>query len=409
MNLNLLQKLFQPIFVRLYDVWAGGNVTAFDRAAYEHRLVRGVVDTIATHAAKAEAMHVVVDKNGRISQILRNSPYAKLLNFSPNPLMSGFDFKYRLFSQLEQYTTSFCYIRWNGLQPEMLLPVDYKSAKIYKPSGGGQYNFEFIDADGQQITVLLEDVIILRKLFGNGEIFGDGNAPVQSTLDMIKASDDAILEALCVSNKIRGLLKAGKSMLSKGDKDKNSDDFAAQYDRAAKKGGFITVDSTEDYKPLEAKTLTANALQVQEIKKDIFRYWHVCEAVATGDYSSDQYQSFFESVIEPRLICASQALTNGFFTTREKNVGNRIIFNSSLLMHSSPQTKISLVQTAKETGLLTVNEQRELFGYPPVEGGDDRQVSLNYVKAGDQTKYQTGAEETPEPGNDDAGGAKKDS
>ena len=31
-----------------------------------------------------------------------------------------------------------------------------------------------------------------------------------------------------------------------------------------------------------------------------------------------------------------------------------------------------------------------MFGYAGVEGGDERQVSLNYIKAADQSAYQTG-------------------
>jgi len=31
-----------------------------------------------------------------------------------------------------------------------------------------------------------------------------------------------------------------------------------------------------------------------------------------------------------------------------------------------------------------------MFGYPPIEGGDQAEVSLNYVKDTDQSEYQTG-------------------
>ena len=61
-------------------------------------------------------------------------------------------------------------------------------------------------------------------------------------------------------------------------------------------------------------------------------------------------------------------------------------------MSASMQTRINLLDATRETGELTPNERRELMGYPPVEGGDERQVSLNYVKAKDQSKYQTGDE-----------------
>ena len=41
---------------------------------------------------------------------------------------------------------------------------------------------------------------------------------------------------------------------------------------------------------------------------------------------------------------------------------------------------------------MTINEYRELMYYGPVEDGDVRMVSLNYVKAGDQSLYQIGQE-----------------
>ena len=59
-------------------------------------------------------------------------------------------------------------------------------------------------------------------------------------------------------------------------------------------------------------------------------------------------------------------------------------------MGTSLQTRINIISQSKEIGILTINEQRELLGYPPVEGGDIRQVSLNYINADDQSEYQSG-------------------
>ena len=56
-----------------------------------------------------------------------------------------------------------------------------------------------------------------------------------------------------------------------------------------------------------------------------------------------------------------------------------------------------------DRGAITINEYRELHYYPPIEGGDVRMVSLNYVKATDQSLYQTGQEEhAPAAGADPA-------
>lgn len=391
--MGFLSNLFKRERVRMAYPFVTGSVTSFDGEAYEHELVRGIIDAIASHAAKADAMHVVVDAQGRIKEIKHNSPYAKLLNSQPNPMMTGYDLKYRLFSQLLQYTTSFCYVRWNGVNPEMLLPVDYSSVKVFRD--GGNYYAEITWHDGDQTTVPLDDLIVLRKMFGNGEIMGDGNSPLENTLDVIKAGDEGFKEAVSVSNKVRGIFKSKKSMLSPGDKKGIADTFADQFAAAAKSGGIVAIDAMEEYAPLTAQTMTIGAPQMLEIKKNLHRYWHVSDAFVTGDYTDTQFQASFDGAVEPPLIQASQAFTNGFFTPTERNHGNRIIFNTSTLIHASVDTKIKLLETARENGLFTVNEQRELFGFAPVEGGDERMVSLNYVKSTDQSKYQTG-EDKPE-------------
>ncbi len=48
-----------------------------------------------------------------------------------------------------------------------------------------------------------------------------------------------------------------------------------------------------------------------------------------------------------------------------------------------------------DRGALTINEYRELMYYGPVEDGDQRLVSLNYVKVGDQSLYQVGQQNEP--------------
>ena len=104
-------------------------------------------------------------------------------------------------------------------------------------------------------------------------------------------------------------------------------------------------------------------------------------------------------MIEPILIQMGQAFTNACFTQREKDVGNRIIFTSSAMINASTSEKVQLVNATREIGLMTTNEQRELFGLPPVEGGDERIISLNYIKQSDMSKYQTGQEPQEDPGN----------
>ena len=380
---------------------AAGRSSPWNREVYAQETVRAIIDCIASHAAKAEALHVVLDKYGRVKEIKRNSPYAKLLNLRPNSLMTGFDLKYKMVAQLEDKTTALAYIKWDGMTPTAIVPIGYQNFDFYGIEGGG-YAVKFLDdMDGREYIMNTEDVVILRKFYNQRPLAGDGNSPIYNTLSMIKASDEGLTEALTVANKVRGLVRQKKSMLSPDDVGKSTQDFVARFQQAAKEGGIVGVDAMEDFTPLNVTPWSANAAQMKEIRANLFYYWRVNEAILTSNYNSAQFQAFYEAVLEPILTQMSQAFTNACFTPREQDVGNRILFNTSALISASTSEKVQLVNTTREIGLLTTNEQRELFGYPPVEGGDERVLSLNYIKNSDMSQYQTGQEQTQEGGEGD--------
>ena len=390
--MGLLSKLFGNVKVRYIFGDTSARSAPFNREAYEHETVRAVIDCIATHTAKAEAMHVVLDKDGRVKEIKRNSQYVKLLNQSPNPLMTGYDLKYKLITHLEANTTALCYINWDGTTPKAMIPIAYSQFEVAPIIGGG-YAVQFTDYDGTQYAVNIEDVVVLRRFFNSRDVSGDGNDPVYNTINMLKAADEGLLQAVSVANKVRGLLRQKKAMLSPEDVKESTGRFTERFNHAAENGGIVGVDSMEDYTPLAVTPWSATAPQMKDIRDGILRYWRISNAILMSDYTESQGQAFYESVIEPLLIQFSQALTNACFTQRERDSGNRIIFNSSSVMSASLQTRINLLNATKEAGELTPNERRELIGYPPIEGGDERQVSLNFVKAKDQSKYQTGEKE----------------
>ena len=377
--------------MRLTGAYYGYRTTCvpWNREAYEQETVRAIIDCIATHAAKGTAYHVVLDGQERIREVKHNSPYAKLLNQQPNPLMTGFDFKYKLVAQLETKTTAICYVKWDGVKPRALWPISYNDFQIYEVKGGG-YAIELTDYDGARSLLPLEDVVILRKFYCEREVGGDGIAPIQNSLDMVKASDDGFIEALAVSNKVRGLYRSKKSMLDPKDVEAGQEDFARRFEAAAQSGGVVGVDALEDYVPLNVTAYAADADQMKAVRDNLFTFWRTPEAIVKSDYTEQQGQAWTESVIEPDWEKLGQAFSNAFFTQAERDRGNRIIFTGGNLLGASMQTRVNVINATRELALLTINEQRQLLGYPPVEGGDKRLVSLNYVDADKQNLYQLG-------------------
>ena len=363
----------------------------FDREAWYHDTFRATVDAIASHGSKGQFQAVVMNKDGRIEKIVRNDPMARLLNVRPNDVMTGTEFKYRMIANLETKTTAIAYVRWKGSIPEAIYPVDYTNYEFKAVEGGG-YAIEFTDYEGATRALPLECCVVMRKFYNDRIASGDGNGPIYKVLDMSKASDEGFIEFLSVSNKVRGIVKQKRAMLDPEDVKKGQDDFTSRFEHAAKNGGVVAVDSMEDFTPLNIDAKSANAAQMQYINNRIFTYLRTSEKIVQNTYSEQEGMAWREGKIEPIWNLFAEAITAVYFTKHEIECGNKMIMTGAVMMGLSVNSIVQILTSTRETGELTTNERRELLGYPPVEGGDVRQVSLNYVNADDQSNYQVGKE-----------------
>lgn len=397
---RLIEKITVKSVAGFFGSWQTKS-SPFDGEAWDNDVFRATVDAIASHAAKGRIKHVIYDKSGHIAKTVYDSPYARLVNLRPNPLMSGYDFKYKIFAQLETYTAALVWIKWTNAKPEMMVPIDFNSFELYPVAGGG-YAVKFTDYEGIERLLRLEECFIVRKFYNRREASGDGNGPIYKVFDMAKASDEGFIECLNVSNKIRGLHKHKKAMIDDEDVKKSQEAFALRMAEAAKNGGIVSLDSMEEYIPLNASTYSATSAQMREVSNRIYTFLRTSEKIVQSSYSEQEGLAWYESVIEPLWEIFAQALTNACFTSKELGFGNQFIMSGGVLMGTSYQTRVNIISQTKEIGVLTINEQRELLGYDPVEGGDVRQVSLNFINANKQDEYQTGASDGSQKGEDNA-------
>ena len=371
----------------------------FDREAWYHDTFRATVDAIASHGAKAQFQAVVLNKDGRIEKVDRKDPMAKLLNERPNDIMTGTEFKYRMIANLETKTTAIAYIDWDGKKPKAIYPVDYANYEIKGIVGGG-YAIEFTDYEGVTRALPMECCIVLRKFYNDRLASGDGNDPVYKVLDMSKASDDGFIESLKVSNKVRGILKQKRAMLDLEDVRKGQTSFAERFKDAAENGGVVSVDGMEEFVPLNIEAKNANAAQMQLINARIYTYLRTSEKIVQNCYTEQEGMAWREGKLEPIWNMFAEAVTAAYYTKHERECGNKMIMTGTVMMGLSMQSITQILNTTKETGELTTNERRELLGYPPVEGGDVRQVSLNFIDSEKQNEYQTGGKDNGTAGND---------
>lgn len=378
----------------LYISGLGARSKPWNHSIEEQEISRAILDCNATHTAKAQVLHVVQDSSGRVKQIKHNSPYTKLFQ-QPNSLMSAYDFLYAISWQLDLKNTALAWIQWDEkMQPAAIWPISYSQFEFRQIVGGG-YAVQFYDMDGEQHILPLEDMVVLRRHYDGSGIAGNGNAPAAETIEMVQSLDDGLKDAVNVSNRVHGILKQKKAMLAAKDVTKSQNDFIERMKNAALSGGIVTTDSTEEYVPLTVNAWSANAAQMKQVTDRLYGYWRVPQEVVCGTASEQTMQNYYDSIIEPRWLAMSQAFTTALFSQSEKNFGNKILIFGGAATGASWQTKLSIVTDTKELGLLTVNEYRELLGYAPVEDGDNRLVSLNYIKSEDMTEHQTNGKDDP--------------
>lgn len=376
----------------------------WSRSVETQEICRSILDCNASHTAKGQVLHVVMDDRGRVKEIKRSSNYTKLF-MRPNPMMTSYDFLYAMSWQLDLKNTAMAWIQWDErMQPAAIWPIAYGQFEIRGVIGGG-YAVQFNDMDGAMHTLPLEDVVLLRRHYDGSGVAGEDNGPVQSTIDMVTSLDAGLTDAVNVSNKIHGILKSKKAMLSPDFVKQGQADFISRMKSAADGGGIVAVDASEDYVPINVTTWAANAAQMQQITNRLYAYWRTPPEVVNNSASEQTMQNYYDSIIEPRWAEMSAAFTAALFSRQEQDRGNRILMFGGAATGASWTTKLAIITDVKETGLLTVNEQRELLGYAPVEDGDQRLVSLNYIKSTDQSQYQTGAATSAPAANANGGNA----
>ena len=360
-------------------------ITNYNAEIYNDLAVRSCVDTIARHVAKLKPVHIIQDENGRNAQ---KSSINSLLANRPNIYMSTSDFLYKVASQLLYYGNAFVYIQKDNKQNiNGFYPIDFTSCELKEYDNNLYLKFNFNNA--KNIVIPYTDIIHIRRNYSTHDLLGqDAYKPLLETLTNLSKSRQSISNKVENGGKISGILKLS-GMVSQSEWKTKAELFADWFKSStSKSGGVATIDSTADFIPVNTKAESAEEAQLKYLQSEVYSYFGINEAIVNGSYNETEWQAFYESIIEGIKIQLSQEFTAKVFTEKEKEYGNIIDFNSNRLTYASTTNKVNMVKELGALGLLTTNEARELFDLPPVEDGDKRLVSLNYINADKADEYQ---------------------
>jgi len=388
---NLLSTIFgdtkQPINLENAQLINSFNslITNYNSEIYNDLTVRSCVDTIARHVSKLKPVHIIKDEDGRH---LQSTTINSLLNSRPNIYMSTADFLYKITSQLLYYGNSFIFLQ-KDTQNNIIgfYPIDFATCELKEVNNALYLKFNFYT--GKTIAVPYTDIIHIRRNFSSHDFLGqDAYQPLQETLSNLFKARRSISNKVENSGKISGVLKI-KGNVGQENWITQAKTFAKNFMSFTNDtGGIAAVDSSTDFVPITNKVESAEDTQLKYLQSEVYSYFGLTEAIVSGNYTETEWQAFYESIIESIKIQLSQEFTAKVFTDQERKYGNLIDFNSNRLTYASTANKVSMVKELGALGLLTTNEARELFDLPPVEDGDKRLVSLNYINAAKADEYQ---------------------
>ena len=336
--------------------------------------VLACVDAIARNGAKMHPRHIR-NFNGRLENV-KGGLY-KTLAKQPNEIQNAFRFYYEVIANLELYNNAFIYMQKDeNLKITGLYPLMFNEVKLYEYQDQIFVKFKF--GRSKERFVPYKDCIHLTRFIGDDGLFGGSTLPIRKVLDIKHILDEGIINAIKTTQSIKGVIKSTKAMLKPEDVKKMRDQFVNDFINSRNnKSGIGGLDATTDFTPVKIEPTTASDSQMKQIDSKVLNYFGVNEHIIQSNYSEDEWNAFYESVLEPIGLQMSLEFSNKIFTPTEKNFGNEILFESNRLQYASNKTKIELIRYA--SNILTINEQREVFNLAPIEGGDVFMIDQNHT------------------------------
>lgn len=367
-------------------------------------VVKIAIDRIASQCAKLKPRHIknendktVTDKTGKLSFILKHKP---------NEVMTPYQFIYKVITKLFIDDNSFIYPMFDDGELKGLYPLNPIMVEPIVDTGNNYYlRFQFENKD--TFIIPYENIIHLKRFYHDNDIFGgSGHKGDQEALLKAININENVLQgvenALRSSMQIKGLLKMN-AMLNETDKNKQLSSFNEMLRESIKNKGssIIPIDLKSEYIPLNVDPKLIDAETLEFLNDKILNYFGVSAAIFSSNYSEDEFNSFYEQTIEPLAIQLSEAFSLGLLTDNEIKRGEQVVFYSERLQYASWNTKVTAIEKLMGLGIMSLNESRALLGLEPVENGDKRLQSLNYVDALKANQYQVGeSEDLNNEGND---------
>ena len=346
--------------------------TSFNGGLYEMGLTRSCIDKIATQCSKLQP---IINGNKNYNSI------NMLLQNKPNRLMTTQQFLYRLVTILLVENNAYIIpIFENSISMKIVgfYPARSAGSKIVKYDG---VDYLIYMVDDKQYAIEYDLAGVLRRHYYKKEYLGETNSAIHSTMDLINTQEQGIKEGIKSGAMIRFLARLGVVQ--------NPEKIAEEQNRLKNEqlsmennGGILIFDSKySDVQKVDSKPFIIDKDNMDLIKNNVFDYFHMSEAILQNTASEDNWNLFYEDVIEPIAIQISQVLTNMIIKSADISKGLNVVLESTKLQFISNATKLNVSQQLFDRGILSTNQVMDIWNLPHVpEEEDKRYIRKEYTE-----------------------------
>lgn len=324
----------------------------------------------------------------------------RILSLRPNPLMTASKMWEIVARDYYMTNTAILFLEWdyeNYKEPlKAIWPLDPDKNSLDVVVGAGDQVYVSFRLEGQKYIASTDDLIILTRNNKPGELFGKTSKAVDTVLKVLQTNYEGVEQAIKTSAFIRFLIQSTTPLTEQVKKEK-AKYFAETY-LGKDSSGVAYIDQAQQVIKVDSQAKYANAEEMREFKKEIYEYLGANEKILQVSYTENEWQSYYESVLEPFIIQLEDELTVKIFTQGELSAGNKIRIQDNRLNTASLRTRVQVAAMYMKLPVIVPNVVSDLLYLPKSENGDKEFSTLNYVQTDKQNEYQGVGGNNPEPG-----------
>lgn len=350
---------------------------------YESELVRAAINARATHISKL-SVRVQGAAKPRLQTRLRTGP---------NEWQTWGQFLYRLSTILDVQNTAFVVpVQDDFGEATGIFPVLPSRCEVLQYSGEPWLRYQF--STGEYAAVEMRSCGILTRFQYSDDLFGDDNAALTPTMELINIQNQGIAEGVKSAATFRFMARVNNFT--------KPEDLAKERQRFTKEnlrgeGGVLLFPNTySDIQQIKSSPFVVDADQMDSIRKNVFDYFGVNEDVLQNKAYGDAWSAFYEGAIEPFAVQFSDVVSKMLFTERERASGSFLMATANRLQYMSNTEKLNVSAQMADRGIMNRDEIREIWNLPPLPDGQGQAYTIRgeyYLLGADGSETGKGAGE----------------